>query len=179
MALHLSAFDIVALLLIALGGLSGLSRGFVTEVLSLLGWVAGFAAVHYLYAPGKAIATRFTGTEAGGAVLAFAVIFLTAFFVVRAIATSIGGQTRNSLLGPFDRLLGLGFGGLKGLLAASVLFLAGTMVFDVVDPGLRPEWLRPVRTAPLIEAPSKAMVDFVEQRRARAAIANAEAHKKS
>ena len=62
------------------------------------------------------------------------------------------------------------FGGFKGLLAASVIFLLGTMVFDVLDPGRpRPDWLAPRRTAPLIETTSKAMVDFVAERRARAA----------
>ena len=172
MALQLSAFDIIALLLVGLGALAGLARGFVMEVLSLFGWVAGFVAVHYLYAPGKVLATRFTGTETGGAVLAFATIFILAFVLVRSAATSIGGRTRNSMLGPFDRLLGLGFGGLKGLLAASVLYLAGTMVLDIVDPGYRPDWLQPVRTAPLIEGTSKAMVDFVELRRAHAKNAN-------
>ncbi len=167
---NLTAFDVVVLLLMALGGLAGLSRGFVAEVLSLLAWVAGFAAVRYFYTPGKAIAVRLTGTDAGGAVLAFAVLFFAGFILVQMLAGSAGRRTRNSVLGPFDRLLGLGFGGLKGLLAASVLYLAGTMVFDVVDPGEpRPTWLEARRTAPLVETASKAMVDFVDERRAKAA----------
>ena len=167
---NLTALDIIVLLLMGLGALAGLARGFVTEVLSLLAWVAGFAAVRFFYTPGKAIALRFTGTEAGAAVLAFAVLFLAGYLVVRALAGGIGSRTRNSLVGPLDRLLGLGFGGLKGLLAASVLYLAGTMVFDVLDPGEpRPAWLVAHRTGPLVETTSKAMVDFVEERRARAA----------
>jgi len=165
----LSSFDVIVLLLMALGAVAGLSRGFVTEVLSLLAWVAGIFAVRYFYGPGKVMAEKLTGTETGGAILAIAVIFILAYAIVQAIASSIGKQTRRSMIGPLDRLLGLGFGGLKGLLAASVMFLLGSMVFDVLDPGReRPDWLRPVRTAPLVEATSHAMVDFYEERRARA-----------
>lgn len=165
----LTAFDIVVLLLIGLGGLAGLARGFVTEVLSLLAWVAAFFAIRFFYPAGKVFAAKFTGTEAGGAVLAFVLIFLIAYIGFKAIAGMLGSRTRNSVVGPLDRVLGLGFGAFKGLLAASVIFLLGTMVFDVLDPGEpRPEWLRAARTAPLVEVTSKAMVDFVEERRARA-----------
>lgn len=162
----LTAFDVVVLLLIVFGGLAGLARGFVTEVLSLLAWVAAIFAVRYLYPSGVLLAGRLTGNASAASVLAFAVIFIVAFVAFRGIAGSLGSRTRNSVIGPLDRLLGLGFGAFKGLLGASVLFLLGTMVFDVLDPANpRPEWLRAARTAPLVELTSKAMVDFVEERR--------------
>ena len=165
----LTALDIIVLLLMGIGALAGLSRGFVTEVLSLAAWVAGFAAVRLFYVPAKAVALRFTGTEAAAAVLAFAAVFLTAYLIVRALAGGIGGATRKSLIGPLDRLLGFGFGGLKGLLVGALIYTAGVMVFDVIDPERpRPDWLVPHRTAPLVEATSKAMTDFVAERRARA-----------
>ena len=165
----LTAFDLVVLLLIGFGGLAGLARGFVTEILSLLAWVAAFFAVRLFYPAGKVIATGLTGTGSGGAVLAFAVIFLGTFIAFKMIASMLGSRTRNSIIGPVDRVLGLGFGAFKGLLGASVLYLLGTMVFDVVDPSKpRPDWLRAARTAPLVEVTSKAMVDFVEERRAMA-----------
>lgn len=170
----LTAFDIIVLLLIGLGGLAGLMRGFVTEVLSLLAWVAAFFAIRFFYPAGKVFAAKLTGTEAGGAVLAFVLIFLIAYIGFKAIAGMLGSRTRNSVVGPLDRVLGLGFGAFKGLLAASVIYLLGTMVFDVIDPGEpRPEWLRAARTAPLVEVSSKAMTDFVDERRARAKRAEA------
>jgi len=163
---NLTAFDIIVLLLIGLGGLAGLARGFVTEVLSLLAWVAAFFAVRFLYPIIKPITARLTGTESGAAVLAFVGIFLISFFLFRMVASMLGSRTRNSVVGPLDRILGLGFGAFKGLLGASVIYLLGTMVFDVLDPGEpRPEWLRAARTAPLVEVTSKAMVDFVSERR--------------
>ncbi len=164
----LTAFDIVVLLLIAFGALAGLARGFVTEVLSLLAWVAAIFAVRLFYPAGKILATKLTGTESGGAILAFVLIFALTFVIFKGVAGALGARTRNSIVGPLDRVLGFGFGAFKGLLGAAVLFLLGTMVFDVLDPdNPRPEWLRAARTAPLVEATSKAMVDFVETRRHR------------
>ena len=75
------------------------------------------------------------------------------------------------MLGPVDRALGLGFGALKGLLAATVLFLAVNLADDTVFGGgsARPEWMRTARTYPLLNASGRAVVDWVQRRRARPA----------
>ena len=162
----LTALDVVVLLLIVVGGMAGFARGFVTEVLSLLAWVAAFFAVRLLYPAGQAIALHVTHTDAGAAILAFAVIFLTTFIAFRMVAAELGDRTRSSIVGPVDRVLGLGFGTFKGLLFASVIYLVLGLGFDTVAGGApRPEWLTVSRTAPLLTVTSKAMVDFVEKRR--------------
>jgi membrane protein required for colicin V production len=162
----LTAFDIIVLIIVVLAALGGLARGFVGEIVSLLAWVAGIVAVRFLYTPGKIMAARFTGTEAGGAILALVVIFLGAFILVRVIGGQISSGTKASVVGPIDRLLGLGFGAGKGVLGAALLFLLVTMIFDTIDRGeARPEWLAKARTAPTLAMVSKTLVDFVEERR--------------
>ena len=163
---NLTALDIVALLLIGLGGVAGLARGFVTEVLSLLAWVAAIMAVRFLYPAGKTLALHLTGTDSGAAILAFASIFLTTFIVFRMIAGELGDRTRSSVVGPVDRVLGAGFGAFKGLIGASILYLVVQFGYDTMEAGApRPAWLTASRTAPLLDVTSKAMVDFVEKRR--------------
>ncbi len=162
----LTAFDVVVLILVVLGAFGGLARGFVGEVVSLLAWIAGIVAVRLFYAPATVIAAKLTGTEAGGAILAFAALFLTAFILVRGIGGSLSKGTKASVIGPIDRLLGLGFGAAKGVLGAALLFLLVNMVFDTIDPGKpSPEWLAKARTAPTLALVSKALTDFVEARR--------------
>ncbi len=162
----LTALDIIVLLLIVVGGLAGLARGFVTEVLSLLAWVAAFFAVRLLYPVGQRLAFHVTHTESGASILAFAVIFLTTFIAFRMVAAELGDRTRSSVVGPVDRVLGLGFGAFKGLLFAAVIWLVLGLGFDTMaSGGPHPEWLTASRTAPLLEVTSKAMVDFVEKRR--------------
>ena len=162
----LTAFDVIVLILVVLGAFGGLARGFVGEIVSLLAWIAGIVAVRLFYAPGKVIAAKLTGTEAGGAILAFAVLFLIAFILVRVVGGSLSKGTKSSVVGPIDRLLGLGFGAAKGVLGAALLFLLLNLVFDTIDPGQpSPEWLARARTAPTLALVSKALTDFVEQRR--------------
>ena len=161
----LTALDVVVLLLIVLGGLAGLARGFVTEVLSLLAWVAAFFAVRLLYPAGQRLALHVTHTDSGAAILAFAVIFLTTFIAFRMVAAELGDRTRSSIVGPVDRVLGLGFGAFKGLLFGAVIWLVLGLGFDTMAADApHPEWLTASRTAPLLEVTAKAMVDFVEHR---------------
>ena len=169
MAAPFTALDIVVLLLIVLGAILGMLRGFVQEVLSLLAWVAGIVALRFFYTPAAALASEWVGSASGGAVLAFAVVFLGAFIAVRMLATALGQRTRASVVGPVDRFLGFGFGALKGLIGASLLFLGITLALDTAwgaeEP--RPEWLRASRTLPLLRVSSRAILDFVDDRRGR------------
>ena len=162
----LSAFDIVVSLIVVLAALAGLARGFVGEIVSLLAWVAGIVAVRFFYTPVKAIAERYTGTESGSAILALVVIFLGAFILVRIIGGKLSAGTKASIIGPIDRVLGLGFGAVKGVLGAARLFLLINLAFDTIDPGEpSPDWIASARTAPTLAMVSKALVDFVEEHR--------------
>lgn len=162
----LTAMDIIVLLLVGGGIVFGVIRGFVTEVLSLMAWVAAVMALRLFYTPASAWAAEFTGTDSGGAVLAFAGLFFGAFIVFRIIANQLGSRTRQSVVGPIDRLLGGGFGALKGLIGASLLFLAVNLGHEVIwgedDP---PEWVATSKTSPLLKLSSRLIVDFVEERR--------------
>ena len=175
---ELTAFDVVVLIIVTLTALAGLARGFVGEVVSLIAWVAGIAAVRFFNAPAKAMATQITGTEAGGAILAVVVLFLGGFLAVRIAGGMLSNTTKASVVGPIDRLLGLGFGAAKGVLAAVLLFLVANLTFDTIDPGApSPVWLAQARTAPTLAMVSKVLTDFVaEQRRVAPDSAAADPH---
>ena len=162
----LTAFDIIVLLLVVIAAAAGLMRGFVGEIVSLLAWAAGIMAVRLFYTPAKAMAMQLVSTESGAAILALVVLFLGAFIIVRVIGGRLSQSTRASMIGPVDRVLGLGFGAAKGVLAAALIFLLVNMTFDTIDPGApSPEWLAGARTAPTLAMVSKALVDFVAEHR--------------
>jgi membrane protein required for colicin V production len=173
----LTALDIIVLLLVGGGATLGVLRGFVTEVISLFSWVAAIAALKIAHAPVSNILKDYVGTPGGAAVLAFALIFAIVFIGGKLVAASIGRRTRQSVLGPVDRVLGLGFGALKGLLAATLLFLLANLGYDTVFGGTsaRPEWMRQSRTFPLLNASGRAIIDFVEMRRKGGALAEKDA----
>lgn len=159
-----------AVLLIC-GGLAalGVIRGFVAEILSLAAWVAGALAVKVFYDPAAAlIATRVT-TPGGAAVLAYGLVFGITFLLAKLIASRVGAASRGSFIGPVDRVLGGGFGALKGLVIATMVFLAYTLVYDMLHgkSAERPAWMTASRTYPLIRASGDALVSFVERQRNR------------
>lgn len=170
----LTALDIVVLVLIGGGAVLGVLRGFVTEILSLFAWAAAIFALKLLHTPATHALTGFTGSGGGAAVLAFVLIFGLVFFGGKLVAGSLGRRTRQSVLGPVDRALGAGFGALKGLLIATIIFLALNLGYDTLFGGTaqRPQWLRTSRTYPLLNASSRAVVDWVQHRRQRRADAD-------
>ena len=90
---------------------------------------------------------------------------------MKLLARQLGGRTRRSpVLGPFDRVLGGGFGALKGLLGATLFFLLANLATDMVygPQADRPEWMTRSRTYPLLNASGRAIVDWVEARRLQA-----------
>lgn len=166
----MTALDIVVLFLLGMGAVFGFMRGFVQEALSLISWVLVIAAVRLLHAPVTEFLTEPVGTQAGAAVLAFLAVAIIAYAVGKAIAKSIGSKSRKSVLGPIDRVLGFGFGLMKGLIGATLIFLLLVMGYETIFGAdeKRPDWMKESRTYPLLNASSGAMSEFVAARRARA-----------
>lgn len=164
-----TALDIMVLLAIGVGAAFGLMRGFLVEVFSLIAWAAGILAVKMFQAPVAVALARPIGTEGGASVLALALVFGIAFLGVRFAGRSLGQRARSSVLGPVDRALGLGFGALKGLLAATLAFLVMSLVFDTLNgrSAPRPGWMTRSRTYDLMRASSTALVDAVDAQRKR------------
>ena len=76
------------------------------------------------------------------------------------------------MLGPFDRMLGAGFGLLKGLLGATLFFLLANLATDMVygPQADRPQWMTKSHTYALLNASGRSIVDFVQARRHKPAV---------
>lgn len=152
----------------------GFLRGFVSEILSLFAWFLAIMALRYLHEPIRDLLIGPVGTVAGASVLAFAIVFGLVFVGGKLASRRLGGRVRNSVVGPVDRVLGAGFGALKGLIGATVLYLALSLVYDTIwgRAAERPEWMASSRTYPLLQSSGTTIVDLVEARRGPAAPAS-------
>lgn len=162
----MTGFDIFVLLLMGSGAIFGFLRGFVQEALSLVAWVLVIIGVRTLHTPITDRLISPVGSESGASVLAFLAIVIVTYALGRWIARSIGKKSRKSLLGPIDRVLGFGFGMIKGLIGATLVYLFAVLVYDAVYgvETQRPQWLLDSRTYPLLNASGDAMSDFVKER---------------
>ena len=164
----MNAIDILVLLLIGGCAIFGLMRGFVQETLSLIAWVLAIFAIRLFHASATELVARFVGSTSGAAVLAFILVFGITFGAGKMLAHAIGRRTRQSILGPVDRVLGAGFGAVKGLIGATLVFLAFSLVYDTFygSGARRPDWLSDARTYPLLNASGQAISEFVVEHRA-------------
>ena len=165
----MTALDVFVFLLLIGGAAIGFVRGLVHEVISLFAWIVGIAMLKLFHSQlWTGIQNSFDTSPAAAAVLAFAILFVPSFVLVKLVARALGGRTRKSpVLGPVDRVLGGGFGALKGLLGATLFFLLANLATDMVygPQADRPEWMTRSRTYPLLNASGRAIVDWVETRR--------------
>ena len=163
----LTMLDIVVLLLVGAGLVFGFLRGFVAEVLSLLAWVLAIVALRYLYEPVKGLLAGPVGTDSGAAAPAFVLVFGVVFLGGKLASRRLGTRVRQSVVGPVDRVLGAGFGALKGLIWATLLYLLLSLIYDTIwgRAAARPEWISESRTYHLLESSGETIVDLVEAQR--------------
>lgn len=159
-----TALDIIVILLVGGGMVFGWLRGFVAEVLSLFAWFLAILALRVVHPPLSAALERPIGTASGAAVLAFIIIFGVVFIGGKLVSRRIGGRVRNSIVGPLDRVLGAGFGALKGLIGATILFMVLNIVYSfsfLSGNGGRPDWMTNAASYGLLKATSGTVSEFV------------------
>lgn len=160
----LTFLDIAVLTLVGGFAVLGFTRGLVQEVMTLLAWILAIVAVR-LFHP---MVTDFVAGWIGGgaALLAFVLLFGGVFIAAKWGSRAMGRRSRASLVGGFDRGLGAGFGAVKGLLVATLGFMAVTLLYDVgYGSAARPAWLTDSRTSPALGATSSAISKVVAERR--------------
>lgn len=163
----MTGFDIIVLIIVGVAAAGGFLRGLVQEVLSIGAWLLAVFAIHTLHTPLYIWLEPRIGTPSGAAVLAFALLLLIPYAGMKLIAGRAGSASRSSLLGPIDRVLGFGFGAIKGgiivVLAFSLLVLGYDTVWGVAG---RPTWITSARSYTLVDAGAEALVEMIEGRRA-------------
>jgi membrane protein required for colicin V production len=162
----LTALDMIVLVLIGGGAILGAMRGFVNEVISLGTWIVSVFALKFLYAPVTGLVAPWVGTGTAGSILTVALVFGAVLIGGKLAAASLASSVRYAGLSGFDRLLGFGFGALKGLVIATIGFLVVNLGHDTLFGGdsERPEWITQSHSHVLLDATSRAVVDFVEER---------------
>lgn len=147
--------DFALLLVLAVSMGVGLWRGFVVEVLSLTVWVAAFWLA---MAFGADVAAWLTAIEQVPArlFLGYAGVFIAVLIVGGLVTWAIGKVIANTGLSSTDRVLGLGFGLLRGLVLAcvAVLLLGFT-------PMPQEAWWRESRLIPGVQRGAEWMMTFL------------------
>jgi len=143
----LTLFDIIALLILSVSTLVGFARGALREVSTVVAFVIAVAVAIF--------ALPYTGPMARAAVhpswaantVAVLIMFLAVYILVRVLASALTrGVHSTQTLGTVDRVIGAGFGLIRGLVVLGVFNLA----FNLAPPpsGV-PAWVGHAKLYPL------------------------------
>ncbi len=163
----MTGFDIIVLVIVAVAAIGGFLRGLVQEVLSLAAWILAAFSVYYLHGTLTEFLREYYDADPATAILSFAILLLIPYAAMKVIAGNVGEASRGSILGPIDRVLGFGFGAVKGTLIVVFAFSVLVLGFDTVwgSKG-RPDWITQSRTYPAADAFSRELVSMISERRA-------------
>jgi len=162
----MTGFDIAVLLIVGFTAVAGFMRGLVQEVLALFAWICALAAIYQLHTPVSEFLVEYIGNASGASVAAFALLLIIPYAIVKVLAGWAGKHSRNSVLGPIDRVLGLGFGSVKGMILIVLGFSVLVLGYDTAwgEDG-RPDWITQARTYQFVDASSDALVEKIAEHR--------------
>jgi membrane protein required for colicin V production len=122
----MNSFDILIIVVLGYSLVRGLFRGLVKEVSSIIGVLGGFYAAYTYY---KVLAGLLAGLIHDTSylnILSFLIIFCGVLIVVGVLGVVIKYLLNIAFLGWVDRIGGVIFGVLKGILIVSILFITLT-----------------------------------------------------
>ena len=149
-----------------LSGLLAMYRGLTRELLSILSWVIAAAAVLYFVLFQKELAADLAqqmGTKTPIAQVAIGgIVFLIVLVIVHLITSRVSDAILDSRVGMFDRILGFGFGVVRGFLLVVIpyIFLFGLYLKDYPE---KTPWIRDAISRPYIETTGHALRNSIER----------------
>lgn len=140
----MTPFDFAFIGILVAFALAGLARGFVSEVLGIIAWVASIWASIRLADAFEPFVHAFTDQPTARWLLASATVGMIVFIVIAVAAHLMTKTIKASFVGPLNRMLGLLFGAGKALVIIGVLTFIG-LQFDLA----KQEWWKRSHLAPV------------------------------
>ena len=164
----MTGFDYIVLLIVGIAAAGGFMRGFMQEILSLGAWLLAAFAIRFLHTPLTLALQDFLGSDITTSLLSFTLLLLIPYAAMKVIANNVGEASRRSVLGPIDRVLGFGFGALKGIVIVVIAFSLLVLGYDTVwSYKGRPNWITTARSYELVDSSSRSLLEVLAERRAR------------
>lgn len=131
----MNGLDIALAGILLVSTLFSLTKGFVKELISLIGWASAAILALAFGAPLTEVINQYVPNETLAMVLAMAAIFFGVLILTSIIAMIVGKMMLVSGLTPLDRVLGMVFGFVRGLVFM-VIVVYGLLWTQIVDTQL-------------------------------------------
>lgn len=139
----MNPFDVFVIIVICYSIIRGLFRGLVKEVSSIMGVLGGFYAAYSYYPLVAKLIGGLVKDPAYLNILSFLVIFCAILIIISVIGVVIKYLLNVAFLGWVDRLCGVFFGLIKGILIVTVMFIILTTFLPKGAPLIKQSILAP------------------------------------
>ena len=139
----MNPFDTIIIVILGYSLVRGIFRGLVKEVSSIIGVLGGFYAAFTYYNMLAKLLSGLIKQTAYLNILSFLIIFCGVLIIVGILGVFIKYLLNIAFLGWVDRIGGVGFGLVKGILIASILFITLTAFLPKGSAFLKNSMLAP------------------------------------
>ena len=160
------SFDTVVIIILGISGILAFVRGLSREIISIISLLIAVIGALFLFGRYQINVQSFIKPAwlADGILLlgVFGLLYIVASFLMRGWAKALRGRGPSLV----DRLLGLGFGIVRGTILASLLVL---VVSNLAKDGEPADWIGQAKTYPILRKTSDMLVDLPFARAKKAA----------
>lgn len=139
----MTVIDYVTLGILLISGLISFFRGFIKEAISLAMWVVAVYLAIWLAPVFAAYLSKHIGSTMVAYLIAFIALFVVVLVLGMVVNFLVGLAIHSTGIGPFDRVVGVVFGLVRGALLVSVLLL-----MIGLTPLQRDQWVKKSVLAP-------------------------------
>ena len=139
----MNPFDIFIIIVLSYSIIRGLFRGLVKEVSSVIGVLGGFYAAYSYYPVAAKLLSGIVKDQSYLNILSFLIIFCGILIVISILGVVIKYLLNVAFLGWIDRICGVGFGLIKGVLIVTVIFIILTTFLSKGTPLIKKSILAP------------------------------------
>ena len=177
-----SYLDAALVAVVAISGLVAMYRGFTREFLSIISWAAAAAVAFYVtfYQRGWAaeLAKQFAEQPQQvhliiAQVVIGSALFLVVLIIVHLITSHVSDVVFDSRIGAIDRILGLGFGVIRGFILVVIPYMfavsfvckdgATRAIAQGCQPGELPRWVEDARSKNMIKGTGSALFGVLDR----------------
>lgn len=139
----MNPFDIFIIIVLGYSVIRGLFRGLVKEVSSIIGVLGGFYAAYSYYPMVAKLLSGIVTEQSYLNILSFLIIFCGILIIISGLGVVIKYLLNVTFLGWIDRICGVGFGLIKGVLIVTVIFIILTTFLSKGTPLIKKSILAP------------------------------------
>jgi membrane protein required for colicin V production len=139
----MNLLDLIFIIIIGFSAIYGLFKGLVKEVVSLLAVIIGLIGASRLYQGISPVLANLGFGDQAAKILTFFILFIVIFIAIVLVGRLIHKLVHAILLGWLNRLGGIGFGLLRGIIISAIIIMILTITLSEKAPILTQSKLTP------------------------------------